>query len=498
MSRRALVAAVGLYAVLRVPSFLEPHWYTDEAGYATTAREMLRGKLLYVGIWNNKPPVHLWTVAATLKLFGTSEGAFHGLTFLAGLLTLGAVAYAAANLLSRRRAVAAAAAAALLLGLPVFDAELMIPESLLIAPAAWAGALLVVRLAREEPPGLRWPLLVGALTGLAIGYQQTAIADAAAFFAIIVLSPRLDRRHLAGYVAGLLGCVAAWLVPALAISGPGHVAYALGGFYVPYTVRTLPATAGGRLVFGGALAAVILLALAGAFAARRRGLGWALGLWSVATLLAAAAPRHPYAHLALPAVPATILLLASFPLRPRPLERTAWGRLAAAAPLACAVIAAGLLARATGIDWIPALAAQGENPYRTLPSYYSGYAAIVSGHDSLQAWRAGFDYRVDADRQVVAWLRGAGLSGNTAVVWSSDAWPYLLADLDDLMPTPPLYNNFALIDGGVGDYVRQQAPTVIVTSDEETAMYPEIVEVLRDDYQEVFSAAPDHVWVLRQ
>ena len=42
-----LIGPLVLYAVLRIPSFLEPHWYTDEAGYATTARALLQGKVLY-------------------------------------------------------------------------------------------------------------------------------------------------------------------------------------------------------------------------------------------------------------------------------------------------------------------------------------------------------------------------------------------------------------------------------------------------------------------
>ena len=83
--------SVLLYTLLRIPSFFEPHWYTDEAGYATTAREMLRGKLLYVDIWNNKPPLHLWTVAAIVRIFGSGEVAFHLTTYAFGLLTLGAV-----------------------------------------------------------------------------------------------------------------------------------------------------------------------------------------------------------------------------------------------------------------------------------------------------------------------------------------------------------------------------------------------------------------------
>jgi len=54
-----LTGPIALFALLRIPSFLEPHWYTDEAGYVTTARSLLEGKVLYSQVWNNKPPIHL-------------------------------------------------------------------------------------------------------------------------------------------------------------------------------------------------------------------------------------------------------------------------------------------------------------------------------------------------------------------------------------------------------------------------------------------------------
>ena len=47
------------FTLARLPSFFEPHWYSDEAGYATVARELLRGKTLYFDTWNNKPPLQL-------------------------------------------------------------------------------------------------------------------------------------------------------------------------------------------------------------------------------------------------------------------------------------------------------------------------------------------------------------------------------------------------------------------------------------------------------
>ncbi len=140
-----------LFSVLRLPSFFEPHWYTDEASYVSVARSLLRGKVLYSQIWNNKPPLQSWTIAAEVRLFGTSEVGLHLLTFLTGLLALAAVAFAATRLLGARRACIATLLCAVLLGLPVLDAELALPESLLIAPVTWAGALLLVRIDPRRP-----------------------------------------------------------------------------------------------------------------------------------------------------------------------------------------------------------------------------------------------------------------------------------------------------------------------------------------------------------
>ena len=41
-------AWAGDLAILRLPSLMEPHWYTDEAGYVNVARSLLDGKILYL------------------------------------------------------------------------------------------------------------------------------------------------------------------------------------------------------------------------------------------------------------------------------------------------------------------------------------------------------------------------------------------------------------------------------------------------------------------
>ena len=39
--RRTAIPGLVVLAILRLPSLMEPHWYTDEAGYVNVARELL-------------------------------------------------------------------------------------------------------------------------------------------------------------------------------------------------------------------------------------------------------------------------------------------------------------------------------------------------------------------------------------------------------------------------------------------------------------------------
>ncbi|MGZ6046226.1 MAG: ArnT family glycosyltransferase [Isosphaeraceae bacterium] len=485
--------AVLFFTALRLPAFFEPHWYTDEAGYATAAREMLRGKVLYADIWNNKPPLQLWTVAAGVRLFGSSEAGLHLITYVFGLVALSGMAYAAFKLLSRPRAVIALLTVSVILGTPVLDAELLIPESLLIAATSWAGALLLVRLSRPESNGWRWAAWVGILAALAVAYQQTALADGAAFLLILLIHPRATRAQLAAYVAAFAAITAAWLAPSLILAGPHNVVFALAGFYVPYTISNLPSDRMTAVMLALSIPLAAVFAAAGALALRARPLPWAAGLWSVAALLAAGAPQHPYAHLLLPAVVPTALALAAWvPVATNRLPTSSRLRLGIAGFAAAALISVGL-AHGTGLDWVPPPSSQ-----PTLIGYYSGFALAAARVNSMDDWSDSFDSRVAPDAEVAAWLNARGLSQSRAVVWSSDAWLYLLADLDELMPTPPIYNNFVLLgyEGQVSSFVEDKRPEVIVTNDLDTASFPEIMPLLLRGYTQVFSAGLDHVWLL--
>jgi len=491
-----------VYALLRLPSLLEPHWYTDEAGYATAGREILSGRMPYTQAWNNKPPLHLATVGAVVKTVGSSETALHLVTLATGGIALAALAWTAHRLFGTWKAATALLVAGAVLGLPIVDAELIIPESLLIAPASWAAALIVVRLHERRIDGWLWAAVAGLLAAAAVCYQQTAVADAGAFGLILLLHPVARPRHFLAFAAAALAATAAWVLPLLALVGGHTLWFAMVGFYTgDYNLSSLPGAHGPLLVALVALS--VAVAVAGALLARRSGTrnpAWMLAVWAVATLTVPAAAQQPFPHFLAPCViPCVLTLVAVLPTRRPSLQslRTPSTALAAAVPLTASLLTAGLLARSAGLDWIPPAASNGSNAYRNFETYYPGAWAALTGAHSWSDWESEFDLRASADTATAAWLREHGFRGARAVVWSSDAWPYLLADLPVLLPTAPIYNDMVLLgsNGEVTNRVRALRPAIILAESDDVAAFPEITSLLKSDYREVYASTVDHVYL---
>jgi 4-amino-4-deoxy-L-arabinose transferase-like glycosyltransferase len=502
--RKAALPGVITLVILRLPSLMEPHWYTDEAGYVNVARSLLNGKILYSQTWNNKPPLMLWTIALDVKVFGSNETSLHVLSMLSGLTTIAAVVWAAGRLYTPRRALLAGVFAAVFLGLPIFDAELAIPESLMIAPLTWAGAIVLVRILRGDADRAprripRWPVVAGLLTAAAIAYQQTAVAETSAFFLALLLAPRLLRRDAFIFLGMVVAVTAAWLVAAIITAGADNVVFALAGFYIEYTKKALPSSPAAALAhFGLAAVAAVLIGI-GAIASRKLvRVEWVLLLWAGATLLVTAIAGQPFPHFLVPAI-APLSLLASglsIPSLNR-LRAGGWKPLVPLTPQLAGLAIAAVMASVAGMDWLPLLTfAPGAT--HSLSQYYGGAVqAALSSADRIR-WDNDFDARVAGDTAVVAFLHSRGLSGSRGVVWSSDAWVYALADLQILLPTPPIYNDEILLgfNGPVEEYVAAARPVVIVTSQDALEQYPEIDRLLDGiEYINEFESYPDAVWV---
>ena len=164
MTAYLLVAFSILACALRVSSYLQPV-PIDIAIYAVLGHEWLGGRVLYVNLWDNKPPLIYWVYALSEKLMGYGPLAIYGLNCVCAVLVLWGV-YAATRRITRLRVPALVAA-----GLWVavsgdlrLEAQFPNAEALMNACLVWAFYFMV-RLHQEDR--CRDAALAGLFIGLA-------------------------------------------------------------------------------------------------------------------------------------------------------------------------------------------------------------------------------------------------------------------------------------------------------------------------------------------
>ncbi|MGA8524103.1 MAG: hypothetical protein WB807_13700 [Candidatus Dormiibacterota bacterium] len=496
-----IAAGIALIIAFRVPAFLEPHWYADESTYAYVGRTIVGGRDLYtsVGAWDNKPPLQYWIYGILTHFLGYSEAAIHLVPFASAVVTVMAVGWGVARLTgSRGRAGIACILVALVIGPPIFDAELFLPEGALIGPMTWAGMLMVVHTASPSWAAQhRWaPYAAGLLASIALGMQQTVIADVAAIGVIVLIArPQAWRDLLRFYGAGAALTVL-WLLPTVIASGLGATWFATVSFYGIYAQNALPPTLADRVVHFAGIAAGILAIFGGAalVARRTRNTVWMLWVLAGIDLLVAGSAHFPYPHLVVPSLPWLGAALAATPWHRwnAPASDTRrQGLWVGSALLAGGVLLASVEGSYAGSYWING---------RSLTAYYAdAYAGLVNGAD-LKRWQNSFSHDVEADQAVMAWLVEHRYADSSAVIWNvADEWLYLLTPLHTVLPTVGLFNDDVLVGSraAVGPYVARLRPTVIVTNQPSLALRPSIIPVVAEYYVAVYRVGFDTVYIDR-
>ncbi|MGA2873868.1 MAG: glycosyltransferase family 39 protein, partial [Candidatus Dormibacteria bacterium] len=235
-ARRSLTVPLVLLLLLRLPSLFEPHWYSDEAGYATTAWLMAHGKVLYLTTWNNKPPLLFWLYQLALGIFGPRELGLHLLSTVTEAAALIGTWRLASQYVSPRRVWIATLVTAFLISTPLLNGDLALPENFLIAFSVWGMVAMTVALRAEAR---HQALLLAAVSGVLFGcgclIQQTVLADLGVALLLLLVAGRRGWGIGLVMVASAAVVVVAMLAPFVAAAGLHNVVYFLVTGYSSYT-----------------------------------------------------------------------------------------------------------------------------------------------------------------------------------------------------------------------------------------------------------------------
>jgi hypothetical protein len=185
-----LVLIVAVTVLLRVPSLFEPLWYGDEAMYVTIAERLLHGDLLYVDIYDHKPPLLYYLTAGSFAVFGSSVASLKILALLSSVGAIIAAYLVALRLFGKAAALVGVAVLSLLITPTFLEANIAGSEILMIFPTC-VGILLGLQ---------RRYFLAGCSFGLAFLIKGPAVFDFGAFFVFLALSAEkgAERKTLNG------------------------------------------------------------------------------------------------------------------------------------------------------------------------------------------------------------------------------------------------------------------------------------------------------------
>jgi hypothetical protein len=468
-----LLAIAAVTAVLRVPSLFEPLWYGDEAIYLTVGQQILRGDVLYVDVFDHKPPGIYYLTAASLALFGHSVAAIKVVLLGWSVATLFALYFLARRLLDGRAAALAVAILSLLVTPTWLEGDIFGSEILMILTTC-LGILL----------GLRHrPFLAGICFGLSLLFKVPAIFDFGAFFVFVALG--VEKGGERGTLSQLGRLTAGLLAPVLVTVAYFAAEGALPEYFESAFVYNIDYTGSGndlvfehgRMVLNAVPAILLVIALA--VPALRR---WRTGegstpdgfqfmlLWLVFSFYGVLLGGRPYEHYLIQVAPA-FSLLAAFALTRGDVRRYA-------SAVALLAVAAVTMERDFDLD------------RKFYINYYPNFVEYASGAKSFDEYATYLDRFTAGNYRLSSFLRDDSAGADASIYLYSDQPSIYFRTRMDPASKYVAYYHIAWDDEKkrtTAEEIADARPRYIVTEDPRISPFPQLERMIAEDYRFVRS-----------
>ncbi len=187
-----LITVCVVFFILRLPSLIEPNWYGDEGIYQVIGQALQKGRVLYSGIWDNKPPLLYFVYA----LFSSDQFTIRLVSLMFGITATIVFFFLAQKLFKNDKAsIITTILFTLLFATPYLEGNIANAENFMLLPILTA-AFLTYRFSSTIESGLHHHqkflfaltsrpsiLIAGLLLGFAFLFKIVAVFD---FTALVV------------------------------------------------------------------------------------------------------------------------------------------------------------------------------------------------------------------------------------------------------------------------------------------------------------------------
>ncbi len=401
------------FFLLRLPSLFEPYWYGDEGIYQVLGMGIREGRLLYQGVWDNKPPL-LYLLYA---IFSSDQFTVRLISLIFGLFTVFIFFLLAKKLFNKDKIVYLTTAIfAFLFGLPLLEGNIANAENFMMPLILLAG-LLIYKLAESDPAkfqisNLKFKIfLAGLLLSIAFLFKIVAIFDFMAFFVFIFFIIAIEKKPLKTIIYNYPPFLFGFFLPILLTS----LFFLFNGIFPDFLKATFGQNIGyvgygnkfiipqGLLLLKLFLLGLFLILL---FIKKRVTSKPTIFIlvWFAFSLFNAFFSQRPYTHYLLVLLPSFILFLGLFMSSVR--KRT---------------YIASLL-------FLIIILSKNFTVYGKTPFYYQNFLSFLLGNKDASSYQAFFDRNTPKDYLLASFIKSHTNQKDSIFIWGNNAQVYKLVN----------------------------------------------------------------------
>ncbi|TXH54008.1 MAG: hypothetical protein E6Q89_08660 [Bacteroidia bacterium] len=182
-----------LFFILRWPSLFEPYWYGDEGIYQAVGMLINSGEQLYIGAWDNKPPL-LYVLYA---IFGSDQFALRTLSLIFGLVSIWIFYFLAKKLFPKNKwaAVASTLFYAFFFGSRIIEGNIANAENFMLLPIVASAYLIYSGEFIKKSLLFKNYFLAGVIISFAFLTKIVAVFDLLALSVFLLIDPEKDLKE---------------------------------------------------------------------------------------------------------------------------------------------------------------------------------------------------------------------------------------------------------------------------------------------------------------